>query len=44
MRERIRKLFTGMWNIPNVLTIIRLALIPVFIIVYYNGHPHQAAS
>ena len=33
-----------MWNIPNVLTIIRLALIPVFIIVYYNGHPHQALA
>ncbi len=44
MRERIRKLFTGMWNIPNVLTIIRLALIPVFIIVYYNGHPHRALA
>ena len=44
LRERIRKLFTGMWNIPNVLTIIRLALIPVFIIVYYRGHPRWALA
>ena len=27
-----------------MLTIIRLALIPVFIIVYYNGHPHRALA
>lgn len=42
MKERIRKLFTGMWNIPNALTIFRLILVPVFVIVFQAGHPRVA--
>ena len=32
MKEKIRKLFSNVWTIPNVLTIIRMLLIPVFIL------------
>ena len=38
MREKIRKLFTNVWTIPNVLTMIRLALVPVFVVLFLNGH------
>ena len=40
MKDRFRKLFTNVWNIPNVLTMIRLLLIPVFVIVFFNT-PHD---
>ena len=36
MKDRLRKLFTNVWNIPNVLTMMRLVLIPVFVIVFFN--------
>ena len=36
MKERFRKLFTNVWNIPNALTMLRLALIPVFVVVFFN--------
>ena len=38
MKEKIRKLFSNVWTVPNVLTIIRLLLIPVFIILFFRGH------
>ena len=38
MREKIRKLFTNVWTIPNVLTMIRLLLIPVFAVLFFMGH------
>ena len=44
MKERIRKLFTNVWNVPNVLTIIRLILVPVFVIVFQAGHPRWALA
>ncbi|CUA82717.1 CDP-diacylglycerol--glycerol-3-phosphate 3-phosphatidyltransferase [Pseudidiomarina woesei] len=28
-----------MWNVPNILTIFRIALIPVFLIIYYQPWP-----
>ena len=31
MKEKIRKLFTNVWTIPNVLTMLRLILVPVFV-------------
>ena len=40
MKDRIRKLFTNVWNIPNVLTMIRLLLIPVFVVVFFST-PHD---
>lgn len=33
----MRKYFVGIWNVPNVLTMLRLALIPVFLILYCQG-------
>ncbi len=36
MKEKIRKLFSNVWTIPNVLTMLRLALVPVFIILFFN--------
>ena len=38
LKDRIRKLFTNVWTIPNVLTMIRLALVPVFVVLFLNGH------
>ncbi len=39
LKARIRKLFTNVWTVPNVLTMIRLALIPVFVVLFWKGHP-----
>ncbi len=36
LKDRIRKLFTNVWNVPNVLTMLRLVLIPVFVVVFWN--------
>ncbi len=37
MKEKIRKLFSNVWTIPNVLTMLRLALVPVFIVLFFQG-------
>ena len=37
MKDRIRKLFTNVWNVPNVLTMLRIVLIPVFVIVFFGA-------
>ena len=37
MKDRLRKLFTNVWNIPNALTMMRLVLIPVFVIVFFSA-------
>ena len=42
MKERLNKLFANVWNIPNVLTMIRLALIPLFAVIHRAGYPKQA--
>ena len=31
MKDKVRKLFSNVWTIPNVLTMIRLLLVPVFV-------------
>ena len=41
LKERLRKLFTNVWNIPNVLTMLRLVLIPVFVVVFFNTPADQ---
>lgn len=38
LKEKIRKLFSNVWTIPNILTILRLLLVPVFIILFFQGH------
>ena len=40
MKDRFRKLFANVWTIPNVLTMIRLILIPVFVAVFFST-PHD---
>ena len=37
LRTSLRRLFTNMWNVPNVLTILRILLIPVFVILFFSG-------
>ena len=37
MKEKVRKLFSNVWTIPNVLTIIRMLLIPVFAVLFFQG-------
>ena len=37
MKEKIQKLFSNVWTIPNVLTIIRIILIPVFVVLFFKG-------
>ena len=38
LNEKIRKLFTNVWTIPNVLTMIRLILVPVFVVLFLKGY------
>ena len=44
MKEKIRKLFSNVWTIPNVLTIIRMLLIPVFVVLFFKGHKMAALA
>ncbi len=37
MKEKIRKLFSNVWTIPNVLTMLRLILVPVFLVLFFQG-------
>ena len=37
VKEKIRKLFTNVWNVPNALTILRMLLIPVFVILFFRN-------
>lgn len=36
-RSSLKRLFTGMWNVPNALTILRMILIPVFVVLFFSG-------
>ncbi len=38
MKSNIKELFTGCLTIPNLLSVIRIALIPVFGVLYYQGN------
>ena len=42
MKEKIQKLFSNVWTIPNVLTIIRIILIPVFVALFFKGYKMAA--
>jgi CDP-diacylglycerol--glycerol-3-phosphate 3-phosphatidyltransferase len=41
LKDRFRKLFTNVWNVPNALTMMRLVLIPVFVIVFFSVPAEQ---
>jgi CDP-diacylglycerol--glycerol-3-phosphate 3-phosphatidyltransferase len=45
LKDKVRKLFSHVWTIPNVLTMIRLLLVPVFVVVYFRttAEPKYAA-
>lgn len=38
MKDTIKDLLKDIWNVPNVLTMLRLALVPVFAVVLMAGH------
>ena len=40
--SKIRKYTENIWNVPNVLTMLRLALIPVFVALFAAGHDKLA--
>ena len=42
LKARIKALFTNVWTIPNVLTMIRLILVPVFVVLFFRGLRHAA--
>lgn len=42
LKESIQTYFVDIWNVPNVLTMLRLALIPVFVALYCTEHEKWA--
>ena len=44
MKEKIRALFTDVWTVPNMLTMIRLLLIPVFAALFFSGRKTAALA
>ncbi len=37
--EFLKRMTSGLWNLPNVLTMMRMAAIPMFMILFYTPHP-----
>ena len=44
LKKEAEKVFAHVWTVPNVLTIFRLLLVPVFVIVFVSGHPKAALA
>lgn len=44
VKKLIAKYFTDVWNVPNVLTMLRMALIPVFVVLFANGQTKWALA
>lgn len=42
VKKLLEKYFTDVWNVPNVLTMLRMLLIPVFVALYVAGHTKLA--
>lgn len=42
LKHAIRKYSQDIWNVPNVLTMLRILLIPVFVVLYVTGHDKLA--
>ena len=38
MKENLKRLFTGCLTVPNLLSLIRIILIPVFGVLFYHDH------
>lgn len=38
MKENIKRIFTGCLTVPNLLSVIRIILIPIFGVLFYQGH------
>ena len=34
----------NIWNVPNALTMLRMALIPVYWVLFFNGHEYEALA
>ena len=37
MKQKLHELFQDMWNVPNALTLLRLALVPVMAVLYFQN-------
>ena len=44
VKEALRNLTRDMWNVPNMLTMARLIMVPVFAVLYLNGYPLWALA
>lgn len=42
MKKLIEKYFTDVWNVPNVLTMLRMVLIPIFVVLFAGGQTKWA--
>lgn len=42
MKDKLHDLLKDIWNVPNVLTMIRLIMVPVFAVMLMTGHSMQA--
>ncbi len=42
LKDKASKLFENAWTLPNLLSLIRLLLVPVFAVVFLNGYPKTA--
>ncbi len=42
LKSKIKSLFSNVWTIPNVLTMLRLVLIPVFVVLFFQGKTKAA--
>lgn len=44
LKKLFEKYFTDIWTVPNVLTMLRLVLVPVFVILFSAGHDKAALA
>ena len=44
MKEKLREMLDGAWNLPNTLSVLRLLMVPVFIVVHQLGHTYWALA
>ncbi len=44
MKEKLKDLTRDAWNVPNMLTMFRLILVPVFIVLYMKDLPYAALA